>query len=185
MIFLECSSRSVNMKSTSILPPRPDFGSSHCSSASFTYPPSEIDMSLQSRSPLTLFPSCSSTRSESSGASVFSDVSSQSESSCSSVYGEITPCKAAGQMLCLSESPTPVEDNRSFDADELTLRLFIQDALSGREGLPKWDGLAESLRVYFANSWHKDEYTLQQCEKEKEFLFWNAVADGKWCTRRG
>jgi hypothetical protein len=169
----------------SSFPPRPDFGSSHCSSASFTYPPSEIDMSLQSGSLLTLFPSYSSTSSESSGASVFSDISNQSESSCSSVYGEITPRKTAGQTLCLSESPTPVEDNRSFDADQLTLRLFIQDALSGRGGLPKWDGLAEALRVYFANSWHKDGYTLQQCEKEKEFLFWNAVADGKWCPRRG
>ena len=95
-----CSSRSDNMKSTSILssfPPRPDFESSHCSSAEFTYPPSEIDMSSQSGSPLTLFPSYSSTGSESSGASVFSDISSQSESSCSSVYGEITPCKTAGQ----------------------------------------------------------------------------------------
>jgi len=78
-----------------------------------------------------------------------------------------------------------VEDDRSLDVDQLTLRLFIQDALSGEQDLPNWDGLAEALRVYFANSWHKDQYSLQHCEKEKEFLFWNAVADEKWRTRRG
>jgi hypothetical protein len=52
-------------------------------------------------------------------------------------------------------------------------------------GLPKWDGLAAALQVYFANSWQKDDYTLQQCEKSKEFLFWNAVAEEKWRRTRG
>lgn len=156
-----------------------------CLSTEFTYPPSKIDVSLQPESSHALFPSCSSVSSESSGISVFSDTSSQSESICSSVYGEVTPRKLGGNPLCLSESPTPVEDDSSLDVDQLTLRLYIRDALSGNRKLPNWDGLAEALRIYFANSWHKDHYTLKECEQKKEFLFWNAVGNEKWCPRRG
>ena len=169
---------------SSSLHPRQDL-EGPCFSTEFTHSPSKIDMSLQPESSLALFPSCSSASSESSGTSVFSDISSQSESSCSSVYGEVTPHKAGGNPLCLSESPTPVEDDSSLDVDQLALRLFMQDALSGKQNLPNWDGLAEALRVYFANSWHKDQYTLKECEQEKEFLFWNAVGNEKWRPKRG
>lgn len=141
-----------------------------------------LDMPSQSGVPLALYPSYSSTSSEGSDASLFSSTGSQSESSCSSQCGEGTPLK----VDCLSESPTPTnDDTSSLDPDQLALRLHIHAALSGTEGLPKWDGLAGALQVYFANSWQKDEYTLQQCEKSKEFLFWNAVAEGKWRSSRG
>src|SRR5947207_10683032 len=98
-------------KASSSIPPLQDCESPHRSSSEFTYPPSGIEMALQPASLLTLFPSCSSTSSECSGVSVFTDISSQSESSRSSVYGDVTPRKGAENPLCLSESPTPVEDD--------------------------------------------------------------------------
>ncbi|OLE50841.1 MAG: hypothetical protein AUG51_25965 [Acidobacteria bacterium 13_1_20CM_3_53_8] len=69
---------------------------------------------------------------------------------------------------------------QSLDTDQLTLRLYLQAALRGDPTVPEWQGLANALRVYFGNSWHQDDYTIEYCEEEKEFLFWNAVADEKW-----
>ena len=91
------------------------------------------------------------------------------------------------KSLPLSESATPsaADDIGSLDPDQLTLRLYIQAALSGTKCLPEWDGLSRALQVYFANSWQKDQYTLQHCEGQKEFLFWNAVGDSKWQASRG
>jgi hypothetical protein len=131
---------------------------------------------------LTLYPSHSSTTSEASDESVFSSASSQYESNSSSDSGEGTPIKGVDKSLCLSESATPsaADENSFFDPDQLTLRLYIRAALSGTRSLPKWDGLAGALQVYFANSWQKDQYTLQDCEEKKHFLFWNAVGDSKW-----
>ena len=81
----------------------------------------------------------------------------------------------------LSESPTPTgTDLSTLDPDQLTLRIYLHNARRGNTILPTWDGLAEALRVYFSQSWQKDTYTLQYCQQEKEFLFWNAVGEEKW-----
>jgi hypothetical protein len=91
------------------------------------------------------------------------------------------------KQLSLSESVTPVkepgtDDAQALDPNQLTLRLHLETALQGVETTPNWEGLAEALRVYFENSWHQDSHTLEYCEKNKEFLFWNAVANEKWRT---
>jgi hypothetical protein len=81
----------------------------------------------------------------------------------------------------LSESPTPTgTDLSTLDADQLRLRIYLHDARRGNTTLPVWDGLADALRVYFSQSWQKDNYTLQYCQQAKEFLFWNAVGEEKW-----
>ena len=137
-------------------------------------------------SALTLYPSYSSTSSEASDASVFSPASSQCESNSSSEYGDGTPIKCEETPLCLSESPTPsaADENNFHSPGQLVLHLYFHAALSGTRSLPQWDGLARELQVYFANSWHKDHYTLEYCEEKKEFLFWNAVGDSKWQRSR-
>lgn len=108
------------------------------------------------------------------------DSISKSERSCCTLSGSETPITRTAVESCLSESATPINDINSLDSDQLTLRLHLYAALSGRRGVPRWDRLAEALRVYYSASWHKDEYTLRQCESQKEFLFWNAVAEEKW-----
>jgi hypothetical protein len=128
------------------------------------------------------FPSSSS---ESSFGSTESVGSGHSDTCCSSISRCGTPANELHESdSCLSDSATPINDPikdiDALDADQLALRLYLHAALSGDETLPKWDGLANALRVYFKNSWHRDEYTLEECEKEKEFLFWNAVANEKW-----
>ena len=124
----------------------------------------------------------------SSGESVFS-LASSDESCFSPLSGSATPAgkkpDREEQSPSLSENVTPVEDSdtdygQSLDTDQLTLRLYLQAALRGDPTVPKWQGLANALRVYFGNSWHQDSYTIEYCEEEKEFLFWNAVADEKW-----
>jgi len=86
----------------------------------------------------------------------------------------------------LSESETPVEDNwNDIDADQLRLKLYIQEALRGGNRFPQWEGLAGALQRYFAQGWQRDRFSLEYCEKAKEFLFWNAVADMKMKESRG
>jgi len=85
------------------------------------------------------------------------------------------------ELVCLSDSPTPIgNDPGPIDSAQIMLRLFLQAARSGQEGLPEWDGLAEALRVYFAEGWQKDKFTKEEAERKKEFLFWNAVSEEKW-----
>src|SRR5271170_7708688 len=77
------------------------------------------------------------------------------------------------ELVCLSDSPTPIgKDPGPIDSAQIMLRLFLQAARSGQEGLPEWDGLAEALRVYFAEGWQKDKFTKEEAERKKEFLFW-------------
>jgi hypothetical protein len=78
----------------------------------------------------------------------------------------------------ISEPTTPLEEKREdIDMDQLTLRLYIHLALKGNTGFPAWQGLATALQSYFEEGWQKDRYTVEECEKHKWFLFWNAVAD--------
>jgi hypothetical protein len=139
---------------------------------------SSIRRSLQSRAGLIQSKSSPSLASRSLASS--RDPSYRSEEKRSSMSGSETPVTGIAVESCLSESATPVNDIDSLDPDQLTLRLHLYAALAGRRGVPRWDGLAEALRVYFSTSWQKDEYTLHQCESQKEFLFWNAVAEEKW-----
>lgn len=124
----------------------------------------------------------------SSGESIFS-LGSSGGSSYTPLSGSATPADQKPDLEektpGLSESVTPVEDSdtgywKSLDSDQLTLRLYLQAAIRGDQKVPEWQGLANALRVYFGNSWHKDSFTLKYCEEKKEFLFWNAVADEKW-----
>lgn len=86
----------------------------------------------------------------------------------------------------ISECATPVEDSRrDLDFGQLTLQLYIQAALRGEGGVPQWEGLAAALQRYFSHGWQKDKYTLEYCENNKAFLFWNAVADTKMKGSRG
>jgi hypothetical protein len=137
---------------------------------------SSIQMSSQSRVGLIQSKSSPSLASKNFASG---NINGQSESSRSALSGSETPIMRTAVESCLSESATPVNDISSLDPDQLTLRLHLYAALSGRS-VPRWDGLAEALRVYFSTSWHKDEYSLRQCENQKEFLFWNAVAEEKW-----
>jgi len=91
------------------------------------------------------------------------------------------------ELGCLSDSPTPIgNDPGPLDSAQIMLRLFLQAARSGEKTMPEWDGLAEALRVYFAESWQKDSFTKEEAEKKKEFLFWNAVSEEKWrVTEKG
>jgi len=91
-----------------------------------------------------------------------------------------------GFPCSISESGTPVEDNgNDVDADQLRLRLYIQQALRGDNKFPQWEGLAGALQRYFAQGWQRDRFSLEYCEKAKEFLFWNAVGDMKMKESRG
>ena len=84
-------------------------------------------------------------------------------------------------LVCLSDSPTPIgKDPGPLDVDQVLLRLYLHRARSGDSTLPKWDGLADALRVYFAEGWHKDQHTKEEAKRHKEFLFWNAVGEEKW-----
>jgi len=126
----------------------------------------------------------------SSNDSVFSSTYSSSESSHTSpLRGSQTPVKKTLDLKrkspALSESVTPVNTPgldhwQPLDPDQLALRLHLQAALQGKQTVPGWCGLAQALRAYFNSSWHQDSYTLKYCEENKEFLFWNAVADEKW-----
>jgi len=130
----------------------------------------------------------------SSNDSVFSSASSNG-SAASPLSGSQTPDIRTLDLrinpVALSESVTPVDEPgtdywENLDPDQLRLRLFLEAALQGEETIPEWIDLAEALRIYFNNSWYQDRYTLEFCERNKEFLFWNAVADEKWrTTNRG
>ena len=107
-----------------------------------------------------------------------SNIGCDSDSICS-VFECGTPHES--ELVSLSESPTPIgKDPGPLDSDQIMLRIYLHAARSGEISLPEWDGLAEALRVYFAEGWHKDQYTLEEAEKQKEFLFWNAVGEEKW-----
>ena len=84
--------------------------------------------------------------------------------------------------VLLSDCSTPVDDDEviALDPDQVRLRLHLIAAVEGETSMPNWAGLAEALRVYFTTSWHKDAYTLQECEQHRDFLFWNAVGNEKW-----
>jgi hypothetical protein len=126
---------------------------------------------------------CSSiSQASTSSGSSFSDTS--TKSSCSSVSGSETPL-AKPERIALSESATPTNDEndvRFLDPDHLTLRLHLYAARQGNTTLPKWEGLGDALRKYFNESWHEDDYTPEEVEEHKSFLFWNAVAEDKWRT---
>lgn len=133
-------------------------------------------------------PTCSASASSSSTAtsivpSMFGFSSGYSDGSGCPLSRSETPVKAVGdEEAGLSDSSTPVnEDLASLDPDQITLRLYLHAAVTGnRATLPKWPGLADALRIYFADSWHRDAYTVQECEKLKSDLFWVAVAEEKW-----
>jgi hypothetical protein len=140
-------------------------------------------------------PNTSSVASES-HSSVVSNIFSASSSthSTSSLSGSATPTKQPVQNSPepgLSESATPVNDPvaemAALDPNQLTLRLYCHSSLSGKKAMPRWDGLAEALRIYFRDSWQQDNYTIEFCEAHTEFLYSVAVADEKWRsqTQRG
>ena len=80
-----------------------------------------------------------------------------------------TPQEA--ELVSLSNSPTPIgNDPGPLDPAQIMLRPFLQAARLGVNGLPQWDGLGESLRLYFAEGWRRDSYTKEETEKRKEFL---------------
>jgi len=140
--------------------------------------PIEARGSMAKRNPITSrnVPHCNSTESDctAEGSNVDCDSdNSYSVSECG------TPQEA--ELVSLSDSPTPIgNDPGPLDPAQIMLRLFLQAARSGEGGVPEWNGLGEALRVYFAEGWHKDNYTSEEAEKRKEFLFWNAVSEEKW-----
>jgi hypothetical protein len=154
------------------------------SSTRLAYSREEIDMSSQTLKERKYSDvSISSTPSDCSFGSCVSSINSCHASTSSSFSGAETPVEELNQKfedISISESATPVNDTFSLDPNQLTLRLHLHAAIDGQDNLPEWDGLADALRVYFATSWYKDAYTLQECEKKKSFLFWNAVANEKW-----
>jgi hypothetical protein len=99
----------------------------------------------------------------------------------------------------LSESLTPVEDYLGSDPttpieakqtdipmNQVTLRLLLNEAIEGTcSELPDWPPLVEALREYFQQGWHGDVFSLEFCERAKQFLFWNAVADMKMKKSKG
>jgi hypothetical protein len=116
-----------------------------------------------------------------SSASSISSISIQTDSSASSVSGSSSP--ETKPLAALSESVTPVnsDGDKSFlSSDQLVLRLHLHSATQGNTELPEWEGLGAALQTYYHESWHKDDFSIEECEKYKEFLFWNAVADDKW-----
>ena len=125
----------------------------------------------------------------SNASNIFSVCSSSNESN-SSLSGSATPTKWTENedQDPLSESATPVNDPvaemASLDPDQLTLRLYLHSSLCGKQAMPRWDGLAKALRVYFRDSWQQDDYSLEYCEAHTEFLYSVAVADEKWRTQR-
>src|SRR5271154_5799686 len=144
--------------------------------------PGEISSSTEKSIPLENVSAYISTESDctAEGSNIGCDTdSSFSGSECG------TPEEA--ELGCLSDSPTPIgNDPGPLDSAQIMLRLFLQAARSGEKTMPEWDGLAEALRVYFAESWQKDSFTKEEAEKKKEFLFWNAVSEEKWrVTEKG
>ena len=99
----------------------------------------------------------------------------------------LTPVEGFPDYLSGHETPTTaVEDKRAdIPMDQVTLKLHLELALSGHCDLPDWQGLAQALREYFQLGWQQDAFSLEFCEKSKEFLFWNAVADLKMKRSRG
>jgi hypothetical protein len=74
-----------------------------------------------------------------------------------------------------------IDDDKSFlSSDQLILRLHLHSARQGNTELPEWEGLGAALMTYYHDSWQKDDFSIEECEKYKGFLFWNAVADDKW-----
>src|SRR5277367_1540388 len=151
----------------------------HPSSSEFRQSSKLVQMSSQIN--VSQSPCRTSTDSEGSTLSSFSSPC-RSNSNCSSVSQCGTPRKDfIDEAGSLSESPTPTgTDLSTLDPDQVTLRIYLYAARCGNTTVPAWDGLADALRVYFSQSWQKDTYTLQYCQQQKEFLFWNAVGEEKW-----